>query len=70
MYNSEHGVKQLYCCSINCGRPAVWEITHGDNPTPDDHTQSCNIHISDLLTDADNHQLHFIGYHEKSNNSI
>ena len=43
------------CCELVCKNPATHIILHG--ASPDDYTEACIDHISDLMTDADRHEI-------------
>jgi len=51
--------KRLCCCIPNqmkigerCQNLAEYEIWMGDNPTPDDFTDSCGKHLEQMLDDS------------------
>ncbi len=52
------GPKIRLCCCIpdqsslgRCEKLATFQIWIGDNPSPDDYTESCDDHIAQLLDD-------------------
>ena len=56
------------CCYIldqktlkrRCQNTATFEIWYGENPTPDDYSDSCDKHLVDLLDDSQTFTLNRI----------
>lgn len=44
------------CCFPDCEKLAEWVIVHGQ--APDDYTESCSVHVGELLTDAPEHKIY------------
>lgn len=50
----------LYCCfiddsGVSCDNTADYQIWYGFNPTPDDYTECCDEHVSEML-DIEGHE--------------
>lgn len=56
MYELEFESDERKCCALGCGLQARWLIEYGD--TPDDFTDSCTLHIGELLTDKPEHRIY------------
>lgn len=53
-------MEKRFCCYIpdqtklnkGCQNLAEYQIWMGDNPTPDDYTESCAEHLEEMLDDS------------------
>lgn len=58
--NGEVNIKERLCCCIpdqtredlRCARLAEYQIWFGNDPAPDAYTESCSVHLEQMLDDS------------------